>query len=66
MSQKIEDRLASIEKDVQQIKAQLTADRSKSNWITETKGAFRGDPNYAEIARLGKEIRDAEKIELDE
>lgn len=66
MSDSIEDRLAEVEKEVQQIKAVLKVDQCKTNWISETKGCFRGDPLYAEIARLGKEIRDADRDGLGE
>lgn len=66
MVHNIEQRLAEIEEEVRRIRAQLKVDDIKHDWITKTKGCFRGDSHYAEIARLGKEIRDAEESELDE
>ena len=61
--QSIEDRVSRIEQDWSQIKARLGQAKATSNWITKTAGAFQGDVVYAEIARLGKEIRDSEQSE---
>ncbi|MBM3992870.1 MAG: hypothetical protein FJ303_01755 [Planctomycetes bacterium] len=32
----------------------------KQNWIEQMSGSFKGDPDFGEILRLGREIRDAE------
>ena len=63
MTQSIEDRVSQIEQDLSQIKASLGKPKATPNWITKTAGAFQGDVVYAEIARLGKEIRDSEQSE---
>jgi hypothetical protein len=63
MTQSIEDRVSRIEQDLSQIKSRLGQTKPSSNWITRTAGAFQGDVVYAEIARLGKEIRDSEQSE---
>jgi hypothetical protein len=63
MTQSIEDRVSQIEHDLSQIKSRLGQTKPSSNWITKTAGAFQGDAVYAEIARLGKEIRDSEQSE---
>ena len=52
----LERRLVQLEKDVQQLKA----GRLKStNWIDAIKGTARHNPDYDEIARLGKALRDS-------
>ncbi len=61
MSESLEIRVAKIERDLAILKAK--APRDKSNWIAEITGSFKGDPNFAEIVRLGKEMRDAEEPE---
>jgi hypothetical protein len=63
MTQSIEDRVSRIEHDLSQIKSRLGQTKATPNWITKTAGAFQGDLVYAEIARLGKEIRDSEQSE---
>ena len=59
MTQSIEDRVSQIEQDLSQIKASLGKAKATQNWITKTEGALQGDVVSAEIARLGKEIRDS-------
>jgi len=63
MTQSIEDRVSRIEEDLSQIREHLGQIKAKPNWIIRTAGAFRGDAVYAEMARLGKEIRDSEQSE---
>ena len=36
-----------------------------TNWIAEITGSFKDDPDFDEIVRLGKEMRDAELPEED-
>jgi hypothetical protein len=66
MSQSIEVRVSKIEDELNQIRDCLAQTQSPANWIKKTAGAFRGDTDYAEIARLGKEIRDLEQPELEQ
>ena len=63
MTQSIEDRVSRIEVDLNRIKEHLGQTKATPNWIIRTAGAFRGDAVYAEMARLGKEIRDSEPSE---
>jgi hypothetical protein len=59
MSETIEARLAKAERELAFLKAKAL--RDKSNWIAEITGTFKDDPDFEEIVRLGKEIRDAEQ-----
>jgi len=63
MSETIENRLSRVERELAILKTRLPAD--KSNWIAEITGAFKDDPDFDEIVRLGKEIRDAEQPDED-
>jgi hypothetical protein len=63
MSETIETRLARVERELAILKAKTP--RDKSNWIAEITGSFKDDPNFDEIVRLGKEVRDAELPEED-
>lgn len=63
MSETIESRLAKVERDLAILKAKIP--RDKSNWIAEITGSFKHDPDFEEIVRLGKEMRDAELSEED-
>lgn len=64
MSDTIENRLAKVERDLAILKTKVA--RDKTNWIAEITGAFKDDPDFDEIVRLGQEMRDAELPEEDE
>jgi hypothetical protein len=55
----VEQRLAVLEKEMAELKQGLTQTQVKPNWIDRVKGSFKGDPEFGEILRLGKEIRQA-------
>jgi hypothetical protein len=59
MSDTLESRLARVERELAILKAQSS--RDKSNWIAEITGTFQHDPDFDEIVRFGKEMRDAEE-----
>lgn len=59
----LEDRVASLEQEVAQLKLQLLDKKPGSNWVDEVSGSFEGDQGFREILRLGKELRDAEQSE---
>jgi hypothetical protein len=63
-SSTIEERLMRIEKDVADLKTRMTSlGAPKQNWIDAISGSFKGDSDFAEIIRLGKEIRAADRPE---
>jgi hypothetical protein len=64
MSETIESRLAKVERELAILKRQVPHD--KSNWIADITGTFKDDPDFDEIVRLGKEMRDAEQPDEDE
>ena len=55
----VEQRLARLEKEVVQLKAVVGQRRTtkKTPWWQEVSGTFKDDPAFAEICRLGAEIR---------
>ena len=59
MSETIESRLAKVERELKILKGKVSQD--KSNWIAEITGSFKGDADFEEIVRLGKEMRDTEE-----
>lgn len=63
MSETIEVRLTKVERELAILKSKLGGD--KSNWIAQITGSFKDDPDFKEIVRLGKEMRDAERPEED-
>ena len=63
MSDTVEIRLARVERELTILRAKST--RDKSNWLSEIIGTFKDDRDFDEIARLGKEMRDAETPECE-
>ncbi|HUY33770.1 MAG TPA: hypothetical protein VMV69_13550 [Pirellulales bacterium] len=59
----VEQRLADLEREVAELKRQLatTLPNNKANWIERITGTFKDDPDFAEIVRLGAEIRRADR-----
>jgi hypothetical protein len=64
MSDTIESRLARVERELAVLKAKT--DSGSTDWIAKVTGSFRDDPDFAEILKLGKEMRDAEPPEAPE
>ncbi len=63
MSESIETRLARVERELAILKTKVPVDNA--NWIAEITGIFKDDPDFDEIVRLGKEMRDAEQPDED-
>ncbi len=61
MSETVESRLAKVERELAILKSRMP--RDKSNWIADITGTFKDDPDFEEIVRLGKELRDGEAPE---
>ena len=59
----LEDRVASLEQEVAQLKLQLKDRKPNGSWLDKISGSFEGDEGFREILRLGKEQRDAEQAE---
>ncbi|MBM3965028.1 MAG: hypothetical protein FJ308_08150 [Planctomycetes bacterium] len=62
MSESVEQRLAQLEREVAILKTKVP---SQPNWIDEITGTCKDDPDFDEIVRLGKELRDAEPPDQD-
>ena len=60
-SRNIEERLAQVEKELAELKDDVKTLKGLGNWIDAISGSFKDDPEFDEILRLGKEIRDADK-----
>ena len=61
MSKTIEQRLETVERDLAALKGEVRTLKPDPNWISAICGTFKGDPEFDEVLRLGKELRDAEQ-----
>lgn len=64
MPQTLEERVALIEKELEQLRQQLPPPQ-KTGW-RKLLGAFDNDPDFDEIIRLGKEYRNSQVPNYDE
>jgi hypothetical protein len=60
-SSTVEERLAQVERELAELKSRVRTMQPKSQWIDAITGTFKDDPEFDEILRLGKEIRDANR-----
>jgi hypothetical protein len=63
MSMTIEQRLENVERELAALKGEIKALKPDPNWISAICGTFKDDPEFDEVLRLGREIRDAERPE---
>ena len=62
----LEERVAQMENDLAQLKSQMDRLRPERGWIDRITGSFKDDPDFEEILRLGREIRQADKLNPDD
>ncbi len=55
----VEERLSALEKELRELKHQVTVQPSPQSWIEKIAGTFKDDPDFEEIVRRGREFRKA-------
>lgn len=65
MSQTLEERIARLEREVDLLKGRKR-NEGKTDWIAQITGSFADDPDFDEIVRLGREMRQADRPKDDE
>ena len=61
MSKTIEKRLENVDRELAALKGEVKSLKPNPNWISSISGTFKDDPEFDEVLRLGKELRDAEQ-----
>ena len=56
----LEERLAAVERELAEIRGQLPLKTETKNWIEQISGSMKDFPEFDEVLRLGREIRQAE------
>ncbi len=57
----LEERVSRVERDLTQLKSEVHRLGASSNWIDQVRGSFKDDPEYDEVLRLGRELRQADR-----
>jgi hypothetical protein len=60
VSNTIEQRLENIERELATLKGEVKTLIRRPNWISAVCGTFKDDPEFDEVLRLGKELREAD------
>jgi hypothetical protein len=61
----IERRLDSLEREVLELKQRLNNGNAPINWIERITGSMADFPEFEEVIRYGREIRDADRPVVD-
>jgi hypothetical protein len=56
----VEERLSAVEQELAELKLRLNG-RSGSTWLERIAGSMKDEHELAEVLRLGREIRDADR-----
>ena len=57
----LETRVATLEKDMAEVRRRLGDSTSMQEWLLRVSGRFKDDPEFDEIVRLGREMREADR-----
>ena len=66
-TEQLEERLAAVEQTVAGLQRRVSRlnQATKDNWLASVLGRFENDPDYAEVARLGREYRETGRVASD-
>ncbi len=62
----VEQRLAALEREVADLKQQLRGKRAAGNWIEQISGSMADFPEFEEVVRYGREVRNADRPKSDD
>jgi hypothetical protein len=60
--QTIEQRLASLEHEIAQIRQQLSNRSTSENWVDQISGSMKDFPEFDEVVKLGREFRASHEL----
>jgi len=61
----IERRLAALEREVSELKQRLNNGNAQVNWIERITGSMADFPEFEDVIRFGREIREADRPAVD-
>lgn len=60
MAPKLEDRVANLEQELAQLKAQIVSGKEHPHpWVDRLKGAFKGNKKFLQAMELGRQYRES-------
>ncbi|MDX1968179.1 MAG: hypothetical protein SFV23_13470 [Planctomycetaceae bacterium] len=64
--QELESRLLTVEADIAELKRRWPPVEPRAGWLQQFIGAFDDKPEYDEIVRFGEELRQSERIAVEQ
>ncbi len=61
----VEQRLAVLEEQVAELRQRFDSSQRSNTWLDRVAGSFRDQPEFDEVLRLGREIRQADRPAAD-
>ena len=55
-----------VETEIAALKRQVASAQPSSNWLDDVAGSFKDEPDFEEVLRLGRQIRQADRPEAQE
>jgi hypothetical protein len=62
----IEQRLAVVEREIAELKLRLPVQQPQEDWVEAMSGVFADEPEFDEFVRLGREMREADRMQYGE
>ena len=60
-SKSIEERLTAVERELADLKTRLPPELKPENWVEKISGSMQDYPEFDEVLRLGREMRQADR-----
>ena len=57
----LEQRVSALEKEVAELRRRVRPRETVRDWLERISGSFKDDPEFEEVIRLGREIREADR-----
>jgi hypothetical protein len=57
----VEERLAVVEAELAELKERLRGQTVSTSWLDKVAGSMKDEPEFAEVSRLGRAVRDADR-----
>jgi hypothetical protein len=55
-----------VEREIAELKRRLPAEKSQEDWVDAMSGVFADEPEFDEVVRLGREMREADRMQYGE
>ena len=59
----VDDRLSALEMEVSILRQQVSTGSQNGNWLDQVAGSFRDQPEFDEVLRLGRQIRQQDLLD---